>query len=443
MKRLVLNELHKWKDSKRRKPLIVKGARQVGKTWALQEFGRSFADGYAYFNFDKEPEYNQFFQSTKDVRRIMQNLAMASGQKITPDTLIIFDEIQACPEALNSLKYFCEDGPEYYVASAGSLLGIKLAQGFPVGKVDFLEMGPMTFTEYLMADGSENLAAYLSGINDFSPIPDAFFNPLIEKLKMYFVVGGMPEPVLVWTEDQDIREADRVLSNIIMSYENDFAKHAEPTDVPKIQLIWDSLPSQLARENKKFQISKVASGARFRDYRGCAEWLSDAGMVNICYCMEFPELPLGGNYEPDTFKLYFADTGLLVSMLDDESQEDLRANKNLGVYKGALYENMVGEALIKQGYKLFYYKKENSTLEADFFIRSAASLIPVEVKAKSGRAKSMKTLITSDHYPDIRYGIKFSKNNIGHEDRIYTFPYFCTFLLKRFMVGFHAEEEAE
>ena len=214
-------------------------------------------------------------------------------------------------------------------------------------------------------------------------------------------------------------------------------------DQTRIINVFNRVAPQLARENKKFQISKVATGARFRDYRGCAEWLSDAGMVNICYCMEFPELPLGGNYEPDTFKLYFADTGLLVSMLDDESQEDLRANKNLGVYKGAIYENMVGEALIKQGYKLFYYKKENSTLEADFFIRSTASLIPVEVKAKSGRAKSMKTLITSDHYPDIRYGIKLSKNNIGHEDRIYTFPYFCTFLLKRFMVGFHAEEEAE
>lgn len=207
--------------------------------------------------------------------------------------------------------------------------------------------------------------------------------------------------------------------------------------------MFNRIAPQPARENKKFQISKVASGARFRDYRGCAEWLSDAGMVNICYCMEFPELPLGGNYEPDTFKLYFADTGLLVSMLDDESQEELRANKNLGVYKGALYENMVGEALIKQGYKLFYYKKEDSTLEADFFIRSTASLIPVEAKAKSGREKSMKTLITSGHYPDIRYGIKLSKNNIGHEDRIYTFPYFCTFLLKRFMVGFYAEEEAE
>ena len=187
--------------------------------------------------------------------------------------------------------------------------------------------------------------------------------------------------------------------------------------------------------------SKVASGARFRDYRGCAEWLADAGMVNICYCMEFPELPLGGNYDPDTFKLYFADTGLLVSMLDDESQEDLRANKNLGVYKGALYENMAGEALVKQGYKLYYYKREDSTLEEDFFIRSASSLIPLEVKARSGKAKSMNTLITSDRYPDISYGFKLSYNNVGHESGIYTFPYFCAFLLKRFVADFHADEE--
>ena len=205
--------------------------------------------------------------------------------------------------------------------------------------------------------------------------------------------------------------------------------------------MFNRIAPQLARENKKFQISKVVSGARFRDYRGCAEWLADAGMVNICYCMEFPELPLGGNYEPDIFKLYFADTGLLVSMLDEESQEDLRANKNLGVYKGALYENMVGEALVKQGYRLFYYRRPDSTLETDFFLRSTESLIPIEVKAKDGRTKSMKTLIASEHYPDIRYGFKLSKNNIGHEDRTYTFPYFCTFLLKRFMKDFHPEEE--
>ena len=191
----------------------------------------------------------------------------------------------------------------------------------------------------------------------------------------------------------------------------------------------------------RFQISKVAPGARFRDYRGCAEWLADAGLVNICYCLDFPELPMGGNYDMDCFKLYFSDTGLLVSLLDEEAQEDLRAHKNLGIYKGALYENMIGESLVKQGYKLYYYKRPDSTLEADFFIRSSKSLIPIEVKAKDGRVKSMKTLIASHHYPDVRFGFKLSRNNIGHEGSIYSFPYFCAFVLKRFMKDFQPVEE--
>ena len=229
MERLILRDLEQWKNSKRRKPLVLRGARQVGKTWVLEEFGRSFPDGYVRFNFDRNPEYAQFFQSTKDVHRILQNLAMASGQRITKDTLIIFDEIQACEEALNSLKYFHEDAPEYYVASAGSLLGLQLAGGFPVGQVDFLEMGPMTFTEFLLADHAENLAEYLASVDSFTPIPDAFFAPLSEKLKCYFVTGGMPEAVSVWTEDKDPKEVDKVLSDIITSYESDFGKHA-PTE---------------------------------------------------------------------------------------------------------------------------------------------------------------------------------------------------------------------
>ena len=220
---------------------------------------------------------------------------------------------------------------------------------------------------------------------------------------------------------------------LIADYKEDIRKYASGVDQARIINVVNRIAPQLARKNKKFQISKVASGARFRDYRGCAEWLADAGMVNICYCMEFPELPLGGNYEPDTFKLYFPDTGLLVSMLDDESQEDLRANKNLGVYKGALYENMVGEALVKQGYRLFYCKRENSTLEEDFFIRSVNELIPVEVKAGTAQAKSLRQLITSPHYPDIRHGIKFTGGNVGMSGPILTFPHYCMFLLKRFM----------
>lgn len=256
----------------------------------------------------------------------------------------------------------------------------------------------------------------------------------------FSILGGMPAVVAEYIKKNTFENSLDTQKQLIADYKEDIRKYAQGIDQTRILNVFNRIAPQLARENKKFQISKVASGARFRDYRGCAEWLVDAGMVNICYCMEFPELPLSGNYDPDIFKLYFADTGFLVSMLDDESQEDLRANKNLGVYKGALYENMVGEALVKQHYKLYYYKRENSTLEADFFIRSQTSLIPVEVKAREGKTKSMNTLINSERYPDISYGFKLSANNIGHENRIYTFPYFCTFLLKRFMRDFCPEE---
>ena len=211
-------------------------------------------------------------------------------------------------------------------------------------------------------------------------------------------------------------------------------------DQTRIINVFNRVAPQLARENKKFQISKVASGARFRDYRGCIEWLNDAGMVNICYCLNFPELPLKGNYDETKYKLYFADSGLLVAMLDEEAQEDLRANKNLGVYKGALYENVVGEALVKAGYQLYYYKREDSTLEQDFFVRTASALIPVEVKAQRGTAKSLRTLIASDKYEDIHYGIKFTAGNVGFSDDIYTFPYFCAFLLKRYLAGAQSEK---
>ena len=227
------------------------------------------------------------------------------------------------PRALSSLKYFYENAPEYHIVCAGSLLGIALHEGtsFPVGKVDFLKLYPLSFKEFLMATGKDRFAELLNK-QDY-PMITSFKQTFIDALKQYYFVGGMPEAVQSFAENKDFNEVREIQKRILAAYEQDFSKHAPNEIVPKIRMLWNSIPSQLARENKKFQISKVASGARFRDYRGCAEWLSDAGMVNICYCMEFPELPLGGNYEPDTFKLYFADTGLLVSMSDDESQEDL------------------------------------------------------------------------------------------------------------------------
>jgi predicted AAA+ superfamily ATPase len=268
LERLVFEKLTAWKDSKYRKPLILKGVRQVGKTWILKEFGARYYRNTAYFNFDESQEYKQFFATTKDIGRILQNLVMASGQIIRAhETLIVFDEIQECNEALNTLKYFCENAPGYHVACAGSLLGIALSKpaSFPVGKVDFLDIAPMSFSEFLLANGDGNLAEFTRTINAIEPIPQAFSNPLYEKLKMYFVTGGMPEPVRSWTEERDVGMVQQNLSNILGAYERDFAKHTEKKDFPRISLIWKSIPSQLSRENKKFLYKAVKDGARARE----------------------------------------------------------------------------------------------------------------------------------------------------------------------------------
>lgn len=257
MERLILNTLLKWKNSPYRKPLILKGVRQVGKTWILKEFGKRCYENTAYFNFDEHEEYKQFFETTKDIDRILQNLMLASGQKIVPEqTLIIFDEVQDCPKVMNSMKYFCENAPQYHVACAGSLLGIALAKpsSFPVGKVNFMQIDPMTFTEFLLANGDENLAAYLETVNTLEPIPDAFFNPLYEKLKMYYVTGGMPEPVKMWTEARDVEAMQEALSDILGAYERDFAKHPNVSEFPKISMIWKSIPSSWRGKIKSFFI---------------------------------------------------------------------------------------------------------------------------------------------------------------------------------------------
>lgn len=314
MERLIMNELLAWKMSKYRKPLIVKGVRQVGKTWILKEFGRKYYENTAYFNFDEHEEYKQFFETTKDVSRILQNLMLVSGQKIVPEkTLIIFDEIQESPKVLNAMKYFCENAPEYHVACAGSLLGIALAKpaSFPVGKVDFLQLNPMNFTEFLMANGDENLAVYLQNINEIEPLPDAFFNPLYEKLKMYYITGGMPEAVQMWTKERDMEAMQSALSNIIGAYERDFAKHPDIKEFPKISMIWQSIPSQLARENKKFIYKVVKEGARAREYEDALQWLVDANLVKKVYRSSAPGLPMSAYDDLSAFKIYMVDVGLL------------------------------------------------------------------------------------------------------------------------------------
>lgn len=301
-------------------------------------------------------------------------------------------------------------------------------------KADY-EMSSMDFEEFLWARGygasfTDNLLEHMKTLKPFN---EAEVRVCSELFLDYCVLGGMPEVVREFVEKRSFAGSLRTQRQLLADYREDIRKYAEGMDQGRILNVFDHIPVQLAKDNKKFQISKVAKGARFREYRGCIEWLADAGMINVCYCLGFPELPIKGNYDETRYKLYFADTGLLVAMLDEEAQEDLRVNKNLGVYKGAIYENLVGEALKKSGYGLYYYRRDDSTLEQDFFVRTADCLVPVEVKVKNGTAKSLRVLISSDRYPDIKWGIKFTGGNIGYDSNVYTFPYFCAFLLRRWL----------
>ncbi len=438
LRRKIDSFLKEWRRDENRMPLIVRGCRQVGKTESILHFASANYDSVIEINFIRDEKYKEITADGYAVADIIKNISRIdpSRQFIPGRTLIFFDEITDYPEITTALKFFNEDR-RYDVICSGSMLGLnyKRIESVSVGYKTDYQMYSMDFEEFLWARGySDEVAEDMLGhMERFAPFNELEMKVFHSLYMDYSILGGMPRVVREYIERGTFEGSLGRQRQLIRDYREDIRKYAEGMDQTRILNVFNRIVPQLAQENKKFQISKVASGARFRDYRGCAEWLSDAGMVNICYCLEYPELPLGGNYNPDTFKLYLADTGLLVSMLDEEAQEDLRANRNLGVYKGALYENMVGEALVKQGYRLYYYKKSDSTLECDFFIRSASALIPIEVKAVTGKAKSMKTLIKSGKYPDVRCGIKLSRNNIGCEDGICTFPYFCAFLLKRFM----------
>lgn len=428
MKRFLLQELIRWKGSKYRKPLILRGARQTGKTWLLREFGRQCYQNIAYFNFDENTEYQQFFENTKDVHRILQNLMMASAQTIRPEeTLILFDEIQECPNALNTLKYFCENTPEYHVACAGSLLGISLAKpaSFPVGKVDFLDIGPMTFTEFLLANGDENLAAYLERVDALQAIPDAFFNPLCEKLKMYFVTGGMPESVRVWTEDRDVEQMQRVLSNILGAYERDFAKHTEPREFPKISMIWRSIPSQLARENKKFLYKVVKEGARAREYEDALQWLCDADLTDKIYRSSKPGLPLSAYDDLSAFKLYMLDVGLLRRMALLAPSAFGEGNRLFVEFKGALSENYVLQSLKRQfEAKPRYWAVDNPRYEVDFLIQRENDVIPVEVKSDSNVTSTSLKKYKEKFPAETKLRVRFSLENLRLDGDLLNIPLF-------------------
>ena len=438
LKRKIDAYLEAWKSDPDRKPLIVKGPRQVGKTESVSRFAGRHYGSVVNINFVEEPKYKMITADGYGVDDIVKNISRLDPSKRFPvgDTLIFFDELQEFPDIATALKFFKIDG-RFDVICSGSMLGInyRKIESNSVGYKSDYGMCSLDFEEFLWARGYgdafvDDMLEHMRGLTPFNEAEMSVCSALFLD---YCILGGMPAVVREFISKGTFEGSLETQRQLIADYKEDIRKYAGGLDQTRILNVFQHIPVQLAKDNKKFQISKVASGARFRDYRGCIEWLNDAGMVNLCYCLNFPELPLQGNYDETRYKIYFADSGLLVAMLDEEAQEDLRANKNLGVYKGALYENVVGEALVKSGYRLYYYKKEDSSLEQDFFVRTADALIPVEVKAANGTAKSMRTLISGERYPDIRWGIKFTGGNIGYGDQIYTFPYFCAFLLKRYL----------
>lgn len=428
MERLIIKKLLAWKNSKYRKPLILKGVRQVGKTWLLKEFGKRYYENTAYFNFDENEEYKQFFETTKDVERILQNLTLASGQKITPEnTLIIFDEVQESPKVINAMKYFCENAPQYHVACAGSLLGIALAKpaSFPVGKVDFLEVNPMSFTEFLLANGDANLVEYLQSVDVLEPLPDAFFNPLYEKLKMYYVTGGMPEAVEMWTKERSVDLMQAALSNILAAYERDFAKHPDVKEFPKISMLWKSIPSQLARENKKFIYKVVKEGARAREYEDALQWLVDAGLVKKIYRSTAPGLPIAAYDDVSAFKIYLADVGLLRRLALLAPTAFGEGNRLFTEFKGALSENYVLEAISPQLEAVpRYWSQSNPPYEVDFIIQRENDIIPVEVKAEANtEAKSLKKY--KEKFGDkVKLRVRFSLDNLKLNSDLLNIPLF-------------------
>ena len=427
-----------WKNQEERTPLIIKGPRQVGKTESICRFGENNYKSMVYINFVEEPKYKLIIEDGYKAEDIIKNISRIDPSKkfIEDETLIVFDELQEFPEIATSLKFFKIEG-KYDVICSGSLLGISYQkiESNSVGYKKDYEMYSMDFQEFLWAKGygddfTEDMLEHMQEAKPFGELEMTICKDLFLD---YCILGGMPAVVRQYIEKKTFEGTLDIQRQLLADYREDIRKYAEGMDQTRILNVFEQIPAQLAKDNKKFQISKVAKGARFKDYRGCIEWLKDAGIVNVCYSLHFPELPLKGNYDDGKYKLYMKDSGLLVALLDDEAQEDLRANKNLGVYKGALYENIVGEALGKCGYGLYYYKREDSTLEQDFFVRTKEELVPVEVKATNGTAKSLRTLIEGKRYQDIHWGIKLCQGNIGCKNNIYTFPYFCAFLIKRYL----------
>ena len=432
MKRFILEELVKWKDSKNRKPLILRGARQVGKTYILKQFGNMYYDAVAYFNFEHDKDLHNLFENTKSPNRIIDQLSFIYGKAILKEkTLIIFDEIQECSNALNSLKYFNEEANEYHIVCAGSLLGIRLSHtSFPVGKVDFLNMYPMTFSEFLIANGNENLVEYLKSIKDIKNIPDIFFNQLEEKLKMYFIIGGMPEVVNSWIEEKSIEKVTKIQDDILTSYEADFSKHTTDSEANKISLVWNSIASQLAKENKKFLYQAIKEGARAREYEGALNWLNDANLIYKIYNVNKTDFPLKAYRDLSSFKIYINDVGLLRKMANLDSDIIIKKNKLFEEFKGAFTENYILNMLVyvfKTVPNYFTFDRH----KIDFVIQYKNNIIPIEVKSNISTKNISLTRYNEKFKNDV--SIRFSMNNLSKNGKVINIPLFMIEYIKNLL----------
>ena len=424
MERLLMDDLVIWKNKKRRKPLIIHGARQVGKTWIMKEFGSRYFEQTIYISFDNNERMKNVFDMDYDIGRIISAIKIEAGETFTAkNTLLIFDEIQEVPRALTSLKYFYENAPEYCIIAAGSLLGMALHEGtsFPVGKVDFLNLHPMNFREFLMA-GGENQLADLLVRQDYGLI-NSFSARFADLLRKYYYVGGMPEAVKCYFEEDDVFAVREIQKELLRYYENDFSKHAPKEQIPRIRMVWNSIPAQLAKENRKFIYGIVREGARAKDFELAIQWLSDYGMIMKSYRITKPGMPLIAYMEQNVFKMFMLDVGLLAAKANLSAKTLLEGNQIFEEFKGALTEQFVAQQLHSQNMELYYYSTENSTGEIDFVIQKEQYCIPLEVKAEENlRARSLRAYCAK-YRPEI--AIRSSMSNYREQDWMVNVPLYA------------------
>lgn len=441
LKRKIDNLLIDWKNRPNRKPLIVKGARQVGKTVSIHQFAEQHYKHVVEINFALQSQYNGIFRDGYEVDTIVRNITLLNPELVIEpgETLFFFDELQACPDCATCLKSFKIDG-RYDVICSGSLMGVHYQQieSNSVGYKEDIVMHSMDFEEFLWACGyndrlTEELFTHMLEVR---PLSSLMMTRLTELFRQYMVLGGMPEVVNTFVTQRHYSGTLSLQRQLLLDYEEDITKYAIGFEKAKVLAVYRHISTFLAQENKRFQVTKITQSARNRQYLGAVEWLDNAGIINVCYCLNNLLLPLKGNYDPKRYKVYYRDTGLLIASLDEEAQEDLRMNQNFATYKGAIYENIVADMLVKQGYNLYYYRNDKASIEMDFFVRSANHLWPVEVKASNTASSSLNKLTVNsraDQATDIKYGIKLCGANIGFNGKFFTFPYFLTFLLKRWL----------